>query len=60
MNDLSECLEFEKHKIKDKITLLNNYQSKSVVKLSLSNIDVFSVNVEQYAYVNYMKINQGN
>tara|TARA_B100001115_G_scaffold184655_1_gene188067 strand:+ start:304 stop:2028 length:1725 start_codon:yes stop_codon:yes gene_type:complete len=62
MNDLSECLEFEKaQKIKDKITLLNNYQSKSVVvSSSLSNIDVFSVNDdEQYAYVNYMKINQG-
>ena len=62
MNDLSRCLEFEKaQKIKDKITLLNNYQSKSViVSSSLSNIDVFSVNDdEQYAYVNYMKINQG-
>jgi excinuclease ABC subunit C len=63
MNDLSECLEFEKaQKIKDKITLLNNYQSKSVVvSSSLSNIDVFSVNDdEQYAYVNYMKINKGS
>ena len=49
MNDLSVCLEFEKaQKIKDKITLLNNYQSKSVVvSSSLSNIDVFSVNDDE-------------
>ena len=49
MNDLSGCLEFEKaQKIKDKITLLNNYQSKSVVvSSSLSNIDVFSVSDDE-------------
>tara|TARA_B100001564_G_scaffold330758_1_gene316237 strand:- start:319 stop:2043 length:1725 start_codon:yes stop_codon:yes gene_type:complete len=62
MSDLSKNLEFEKaQQIKDKIILLKNYQSKSVVVSSnLSNIDVFSiVDEEQYAYVNYMKIKTG-
>ncbi len=62
MSDLSKNLEFEKaQQIKDKIVLLKNYQSKSVVVSSnLSNIDVFSIiDEEKYAYVNYMKIKTG-
>jgi len=54
--------EFEEaQKIKEKIELLANYQSKStVVNPSISNVDVFSIlSDESFAYVNFFKINNG-
>ena len=65
-NDLmltfSENLEFEEaQKIKEKIDLLANYQSKStVVNPSITNVDVFSIiSDESFAYVNFFKIANG-
>jgi len=65
-NDLmlkfSESLEFEEaQKIKEKIDLLANYQSKStVVNPSITNVDVFSIiSDESFAYVNFFKITNG-
>jgi len=54
--------EFEEaQKIKEKIDLLANYQSKSiVVNPSITNIDVFSIiSDESFAYVNFFKVNNG-
>ena len=65
-NDLmlgfAQNTEFEEaQKIKEKIELLANYQSKStVVNPSISNVDVFSIlSDESFAYVNFFKINNG-
>jgi len=65
-NDLmlrfSENTEFEEaQKIKEKIELLANYQSKStVVNPSITNVDVFSIlSDESFAYINFLKINNG-
>ncbi len=58
----SENLEFEEaQKIKEKIDLLANYQSKStVVNPSITNVDVFSIiSDESFAYVNFFKIANG-
>ena len=55
-------LSFERAQvIKDKLDLLQNYQSKStVVNPSVSNVDVFSIISDDDAgYVNYMKVIQG-
>jgi len=55
-------MEFEEaQKIKEKIDLLANYQSKStVVNPSITNVDVFSiVSDESYSYVNFFKISNG-
>jgi len=48
-------------RIKQKLELLSNYQSKStVVNTSLSNLDVFSIASEQdIAFVNFLKIMNG-
>src|SRR5690606_17837895 len=48
-------------RIKQKLDLLSNYQSKStVVNTSLSNLDVFSIASEQdLAFVNFLKIMNG-
>ena len=54
--------DFEKAQIfKEKIKLLENYQSKStVVTPSISNVDVFSIITdEQSGYVNYLKVVNG-
>ncbi len=54
--------EFEEaQKIKEKLELLQNYQSKStVVNPSINNVDVFSIiSDESYAYVNFFKIANG-
>ncbi len=62
MLGFSENLEFEEaQKIKEKIDLLANYQSKStVVNPSITNVDVFSiVSDESFAYVNFFKIANG-
>jgi excinuclease ABC subunit C len=57
-----ENLRFEDaQKIKQKLDLLSNYQSKStVVNTSLSNLDVFSIASEQdLAFVNFLKVMNG-
>jgi excinuclease ABC subunit C len=54
--------EFEKaHIIKEKLALLDKYQSKStVVNPSINDVDVFSIStVGLHAYVNYMKVMNG-
>lgn len=55
-------MEFEKaHQIKEKLSLFEDYQSKStVVSHTTRDLDVFSiVSDENYAYVNYLKVAQG-
>ena len=55
-------LSFERAQvIKEKLDLLENYQSKStVVSPSVNNVDVFSIITDDEAgYVNYMKVIQG-
>ena len=62
MMSFAEKMEFEEaQKIKEKIDLLSNYQSKStVVNPSITNVDVFSiVSDESYSYVNFFKISNG-
>ena len=63
MFEYAEKMEFEEaQKIKDKLDLLVNYQSKStVVSPSIDNVDVFSiVSDESFAYVNFFKIANGS
>jgi excinuclease ABC subunit C len=55
-------MEFEKaHLVKEKLRLIEKYQSKStVVNPSINNVDVFSIlEDEPLAYVNYMKVMNG-
>ncbi len=62
MLDFSEKAKFEEaQKIKEKMELLSNYQSKStVVNPSINNVDVFSIiSDESFAYVNFLKIANG-
>ncbi|MDA9227788.1 excinuclease ABC subunit UvrC [Flavobacteriales bacterium] len=62
MLDFSEKLDFENaQKTKEKISLLNNYQSKSaIVSSKINNVDVFSICSEKnFAFVNYLKITSG-
>lgn len=62
MQHASKNLEFERaQKYLEKLTTLEKFQSKSlVVNKMLTNIDVFSItSSEEYAYVNYMQINEG-
>ena len=62
MYEFSDKAEYEEaQKIKNKIDLLDNYQSKStIVNPSINNVDVFSIiSDETYAYVNFLKISNG-
>ena len=62
MNIASENLNFEKaQRAKEKIDLLNNYQSKStVVDSKLKSIDVFSIISDAtHAYINYLQVAYG-
>ena len=62
MLGFSEKSKFEEaQKIKEKMELLSNYQSKStVVNPSINNVDVFSIiSDESFAYVNFLKIANG-
>ena len=62
MLDFSSDLKFEEaQKVKEKMDLLSNYQSKStVVNPSINNVDVFSIiSDESYGYVNFFKIANG-
>ena len=63
MEDFAKNLYFEDaQKIKDKITTLMNYQSKSmIVNSKINNVDVFSiVTDEAYGYVNYLQLSYGS
>ena len=63
MQLLAEKMEFEEaQKVKEKLNLLSNYQSKStIVNPSINNVDVFSIiSDESYGYVNVFKIANGS
>jgi len=63
MNSYAENLQFEDaQRIKEKVEVLENYQSKStIVNPKISNVDVFSiVSDESYGYVNFLQISFGS
>ena len=63
MTDLASDMHFEEaQKIKEKIEILDNYQSRStIVNPKITNIDVFSiVSDESAAYVNFLQISHGS
>lgn len=62
LDEFTAKLDFEKCQlIKEKIDLLENYQSKStVVSPTINNVDVFGITSDiKSAYVNYLKIVNG-
>jgi excinuclease ABC subunit C len=62
MLEYASKMEFEKaHLIKEKLDLLDKFQSKStVVNPAISNVDVFSILPDvSVAYVNFMKVMNG-
>ena len=62
MQEFSKAMQFEEaQKIKEKITVLENYQTRStILSPKISNIDVFSiVSDEAMAYVNFLQIAHG-
>ena len=63
MYSFAQNMEFEEaQKIKDKLHLLSNYQSKStIVNPSINNVDVFSIiSDETHGYANFLKISNGS
>jgi excinuclease ABC subunit C len=63
MTVFAEKMEFEEaQKIKEKLYLLGNYQSKStIVNPSINNVDVFSIiSDETHGYANFLKISNGS
>lgn len=63
MNSLAKEMKFEEaQEFKEKIEILENYQSKStVVNPKINNVDVFSVVSDQeYGYVNFLQISFGS
>jgi len=63
MNTYAENLQFEDaQRIKEKVEVLENYQSKStIVNPKISNVDVFSiVTDESFAYINFLQISYGS
>ncbi|WP_282071279.1 excinuclease ABC subunit UvrC [Polaribacter atrinae] len=63
MLDFAEKMEFEEaQKIKEKLHLLGNYQSKStIINPSINNVDVFSIiSDETHGYANFLKISNGS
>jgi excinuclease ABC subunit C len=63
MTDLAREMHFEEaQKIKEKIEILENYQSRStIVNPKITNIDVFSiVSDESAAFVNFLQISHGS
>ena len=63
MNDFASKMQFEEaQKIKEKIDVLENYQSRStIINPKITNIDVFSiVSDESAAYVNFLQISHGS
>ena len=62
MISFSEKMEFEKaQEVKEKLSLLQNYQSKStIVNTKINNVDVFTIVSDDFsAFVNYLKISNG-
>ena len=63
MKDLANEMQFEEaQRVKDKITVLENYQAKStIVNPKISNVDVFSImSDESYGYVNFLQLSYGS
>ncbi|MFY9241564.1 MAG: excinuclease ABC subunit UvrC [Polaribacter sp.] len=63
MLSFAEKMEFEEaQKIKEKLDLLGNYQSKStIVNPAINNVDVFSIiSDETHGYANFLKISNGS
>ncbi|HJS01035.1 MAG TPA: excinuclease ABC subunit UvrC [Flavobacterium sp.] len=63
MMDLAQQMRFEEaQQIKEKIEILENYQSRStIVNPKITNLDVFSiVSDESAAYVNFLQISHGS
>ena len=63
MTDLASKMQFEEaQKIKEKIEILENYQSRStIINPKITNIDVFSiVSDEAAAFVNFLQISHGS
>ncbi|PRZ26377.1 excinuclease ABC subunit UvrC [Flavobacterium granuli] len=63
MMELAQNMHFEEaQKIKEKIEVLENYQSRStIVNPKITNVDVFSiVSDESAAYVNFLQISHGS
>jgi len=63
MNSYAENLQFEDaQRIKEKVEVLENYQSKStIVNPKISNVDVFSiVSDESFGYINFLQISYGS
>ena len=63
MTDLARDMHFEEaQKIKEKIEILENYQSRStIINPKITNIDVFSiVSDETAAFVNFLQISHGS
>lgn len=63
MRSFAKNMEFEEaQKIKEKLSLLSNYQSKStIVNPSINNVDVFSIiSDETHGYANFLKISNGS
>lgn len=62
MKALAADLKFEDaQRVKEKIDILENYQSKStVVNPKINNVDVFSIiSDESYGYVNFLQLSHG-
>jgi len=62
MKQMAADLNFEEaQRIKEKIDILENYQSKStVVNPKINNVDVFSIiSDESFAYINFLQISHG-
>jgi excinuclease ABC subunit C len=63
MNDFASKMQFEEaQKIKEKLDILENYQSRStIINPKITNVDVFSiVSDESAAYVNFLQISHGS
>lgn len=63
MKSFADNFQFEEaEKLKQKIEIIGNFQSKStIVNPSINNVDVFSiVEEEKYAIVNYLRIMKGS
>jgi len=63
MNDFASKMQFEEaQKIKEKIDILENYQSRStIINPKITNIDVFSiVSDESAAFINFLQISYGS
>lgn len=63
MADLASEMHFEEaQKVKDKIEILENYQSRStIINPKITNVDVFSiVSDESAAFINFLQISHGS